>query len=169
MMKLNFLKFRTNLILKNSKTLRSNVAYTNAQKIGIIFTVEDKAKHETVKELIKKFEHDGKQVQVIEFLPDKKENYEFRFDFFTDNDLSFWGNITSSEALKFAATPFDFLYYLDIDANPLILHILALSKAKCRVGRSWDDGRSYFEFMVESVANFKMMVDTMYKYTVQLK
>jgi len=169
MIKLNFLKFRTNLILKNSKVQRSNVAYTNAHKIGIIFSVEDKAKHETVKELIKKFEHDGKQVHVIEFLPDKKENYEFRFDFFTENDLSFWGNITSSEALKFAEIPFDFLYYLDTDPNPLILHLLAISKAKCRVGRSWDDGHSYFEFMVESVANIKMMVETMYKYTVQLK
>ncbi|MBA4056735.1 MAG: hypothetical protein C0490_18620, partial [Marivirga sp.] len=95
MMKLNFLKFRTSWILKNSKTQRSNVSYNNAQRIGIIFSVEDKGKHETVKELIKKFEHDGKQVQVIEFLPDNKENYEFRFDFFTENDLSFWGKITS--------------------------------------------------------------------------
>lgn len=169
MMKLNFLKYRTDWILKNSKTQRSNVSYNTAQKIGIIFSVEDKGKHETVKDLIKRFEHDGKQVQVIEFLPDKKENYEFRFDFFTEKDLSFWGKITSSGALKFADVPFDFLYYLDTDPNPLILHLLALSKAKCRVGRSWNDAHPYFEFMVESVPNTKIMADTMYKYTAQLK
>jgi hypothetical protein len=169
MMKLNFLKFRTDWILKNNKTQRSNVSYNNAQRIGIIFSVEDKVKHETVKDLVKKFEHDGKKVQVIEFLPEEKENYEFKFDFFTVNDLSFWGKITSSDALKFADIPFDFLYYLDTDPNPLILHILAISKAKCRVGRSWDSGHAYFEFMVESVANIKAMVETMYKYTVQLK
>lgn len=168
-MKFNFLKHRTNILLKNSKTLRANVPYRKANDIGIIFTVEDKAKHENVKDLIKKFEQDGKKVTVIEFLPDKKDNYEFRFDFFTERDLSFWGNITSAGALKFAETPFDFLFYLDATPNPMILHLLALSKAKCRVGRAWNDGSSYFEFMIESVANIKVLTETMYKYTALLK
>ena len=168
-MKLNFLKYRTNVLLRNNKTPRTNVPYKKAQQIGIIFSVEDKVKHDNVKDLIKKFEQDGKQVTVIEFLPDNKDNYEFRFDFFTESDLSFWGNITSTGALKFADTPFDFLYYLDATPNPLILHLLALSKAKCRVGRSWDEGRSYFEFMIESVANIKVMIETMYKYTALLR
>jgi len=168
-MKLNILKYRTNMLLRNDKTPRTNVSYKKAQQIGIIFSVEDKLKHENVKELIKKFEHDGKHVSVIEFLPDNKDNYEFKFDFFTERDLSFFGKITSNDALKFANMPFDFLYYLDVTPNPLILYLLALSKAKCRVGKSWDDGRSYFEFMVESDANNKVMIDTMYKYTALLK
>jgi len=167
--KINFLKFRTNLVLKYNKAHRANVSYKTAEHIGIIFTVEDKAKHETVKDLIKKLEHDGKHVQVLEFLPDKKDNYEFKFNFFTEKDLSFWGNITSNDALKFADTPFDFVFYLDTTPNDLILHLLARSKAKCRVGRSWHDDRSYFEFMIESEANIQVMVDTMYKYTSQLK
>ena len=168
-MKLNILKYRTNMLLKNDKTQRANVSYKKAQQIGIIFSVEDKLKHENVKELIKKFEQDGKQVTVIEFLPDNKDNYEFRFNFFTEKDLSFWGKITSTDALKFANMPFDFLYYLDVTPNPMILYLLALSKAKCRVGKSWDDGQLYFEFMIESVANIKVMIDTMYKYTALLK
>ncbi len=168
-MKLNFLKYRTDSILKNNKTQRSNVPYNEAKRIGIIFSVEDKGKHETVKELIRKLEQDGKQVQVIEFLPEKKENYEFKFDFFTEKDLSFWGNLTSHDALKFADVPFDFLFCLDTVPNPLVLHLLARSKAKCRVGRSWDDDRNYFELMIESVTNTKVLVDTIYKYTVQLK
>jgi hypothetical protein len=168
-MKLNFLKRRTNNLLRNDKTPRANVSYKKAQQIGIIFSVEDKVKHENVKSFIKKFEHDGKHVTVIEFLPDNKDNYEFRFDFFTEKDLSFFGNITSNDALKFASTPFDFLFYLDSTPNPLILHLLALSKAKCRVGRLWDDGRPYFEFMIESAANTKEMIETMYKYTALLK
>jgi hypothetical protein len=47
--------------------------------------------------------------------------------------------------------------------------LLALSKAKCRVGRSWDDGHSYFELMIETVANIKVMMETMYKYAALLK
>lgn len=167
--KLTLLKLRTDLVLKYNKGLKENVSYKNSQQMGIIFSVEDKAKHETVKELIKKFEHDGKQVQVLEFLPEKKDNYEFKFDFFSEKDLSFWGKITSNDAIKFADTPFDFLFYLDTTPNPLILHLLARSKAKCRVGRFWEDGRPYFEFMIESVANIQVMAETIYKYTTQLK
>lgn len=169
MIRFNLLKFRTNLLLKSNKSKRANVPYKDAASIGIIFSVEDKIKHETIKQLIKRFEQDGKKVQVLEFLPKKKDNYEFRFDFFTEDELTLWGNINSPDALKFADSPFDFLLYLDKTPNPLILHILALSKSKCRVGKSWSDGQPFFELMIESVGDIKMMSDTMYNYTSQLR
>ncbi len=168
-MRLTFLKFRTNSSLKKNTTLRANLPYKQAHNIGIIFSVEDKPKHDGIKELVKKFEHDGKQVQVIEFLPNKKENYEFLYDFFSDKDLSFWGNITSASAIKFSGTPFDFLYYIDATPNPLILNLLAQSKSKCRVGKFWEEGSQFFEFMIESNGNTRALMDNMYKYTSQLK
>ncbi len=168
-MKLTFLKFRTDSQLKNNKTLRANLPYKKANTIGIIFSVEDKIKHDAIKELVKKFEHDGKKVAIIEFLPAKKENYEFLFDFFSDKDLSFWGNITSPNALKFSDTPFDFLFYIDADPNPLILNLLARSKSKCRVGKFWDESRSFFELMIESNGSTRVLMDNMYTYTSQLK
>ncbi len=118
---------------------------------------------------MRKFVEDGKQVEVIEFLPKKKDNYEFRFNFFSENDLSFSGKIVSADAISFADTPFDFLLYLDTTPNPLILHLLARSKAKCRVGRSWSEGHPYFELMIDSVGNTKVMSETMYSYVTQLR
>ena len=168
-MKLNFLKFKTNSILKRNKGSRSNLPYQQSKTVGVIFSVEDKQKHFVVKEFIKKLELDGKMVQVLEYLPAKHENYEFKFDFFTDKDLSFWGNITSSHALQFADAPFDFLYYIDLTPNALVLHLLARSKAKCRVGRFWDEGHDYLDLMIESVANTQALVDNIYKYSAQLK
>lgn len=156
-------------MLKKNKAARNTVAYKKAEKIGIIFSVEDKPKHENVKELVRKFEHDGKQVEVLEFLPDDKDNYEFKFNFFSEKDLSFLGDITSQDAINFAEVPFDFLYYLDTTPNPLVLNILARSQAKCRVGCAWDDGHAYFEFMIESMNGLREMIDSMYKYTTQLK
>ena len=167
--KLNFLKIRTNSQLKHNKASRITVPYKDSRQIGIVFTVEDKIKHETVKDLIRKLESDGKQVQVIEFLPERKENYEFKFDFFTEDDVSFFGNITSSQANKFANAPFDFIICLDTMPNPLILHLLASSKAKCRVGPSWEDEHPYFELMIELNPNIKVMAEAMYQYTTQLK
>lgn len=168
-MKLNLLKFRTQSILKKSRIAHLNLPYEQAKTIGIIFTVEDKQKHFIVKEFIKKVEHDGKNVQVLEYLPAKHDNYEFRFDFFTDKDLSFWGNITSSSALQFAEAPFDFLFCIDLTPHPLILHLLARSKAKCRVGRFFDEGKLYLDLMIESVSNHQALTEGMYKYTTKLK
>ncbi|SKC85610.1 DUF6913 domain-containing protein [Ohtaekwangia koreensis] len=168
-MRLNFLKFKTNAILKKNKASRANVGYKQAKTVGIIFTVEDKQKHYIVKEFIKKLELDEKHVQVLEYLPAKHDNYEFKFDFFTEKDLTFWGNITSSSAQQFAQAPFDFLFYIDLTPNVLVLHLLAKSKAKCRVGKFFDQGQLYLELMIESVANTQALVDGMYKYATQLK
>lgn len=168
-MKLKLLKARTDWELKRNKASRSTVPYQQALNVGVVFTVEDKQKHDAVKEFIKKLENDGKKVQVIEFLPEDRENYEFKFDFFSEKDLSFWGKITAENAIRFSEKPFDFLFYIDINPNPFILHLLARGKARCRVGRSWEQGRSYFEFMIESINSNQSLIEGIYKYTSQLK
>jgi hypothetical protein len=137
--------------------------------VGLIFSVEDKQKHFIVKEFIKKLEQDGKIIQVLEYLPEKADNFEFKFDFFTAKDFSFWGNMTSSPAIQFSEAPFDFLFYIDLNPNVLVLHLLARSKAKCRVGPYFDDGQLYLDLMIESVANTQALVDGMYRYTSILK
>ena len=168
-MRNKLLKVRTDWELKSNKTIRSTVSYDQAHNVGVIFTVEDRQKHEAVKEFIKKLEHDGKKVQVIEFLPEDRENYEFKFDFFSEKDLSFWGKVTAENALRFSEAAFDFLFYVDIEPNPFILHLVARAKARCRVGRSWPHTRPYFEFMIESINNNQSLIEGMYKYTSQLR
>jgi hypothetical protein len=108
-MRHKLLKLRTDWELRTNKATRGTVPYKQALNVGIIFTVEDKQKHDCVKDFIKKLEHDGKKVQVIEFLPENKENFEFKFDFFTENDFSIWGKITAQNALRFSDAPFDFV------------------------------------------------------------
>lgn len=169
MFKFNFLKLRTNSALKNNETLRASIPYTQARQIGIIFSVEDKQKHDDIKELVKNLEHDGKKVQVLEFLPKKKENYEFLFDFFTIQDLSFWGTINSPSAEKFSDSPFDYLFYIDKESNPLILNLLARSKARCRVGKFAESESPYYEMMIEQEGTTRGLIDSIYKYTRQLR
>lgn len=168
-MKLNLLTLRTKSYIKKSQTPRATTPYKNVQTVGVLFTVEDKKKHDEVKELVHRFEKDGKRVQVFTFLPKNKDNYEFLFDFFTEKDISFWGKITSGNAEKFYNTSFDFLYYLDIHPNPVLLNIMARSKAKCRIGRYWENGRSYFELMIDTVGNTKSLIEGLYRYSTQLK
>jgi hypothetical protein len=160
---------RTQTALKKNKAPRSSMPYKQAVSMGIIFTVEDKQKHEVVKEFIQHLERDGKKVQVLEFLPEKRNNHEFKFDFFTINDISFWGNLEASNALKFAETPFDYLFCVDKESNPLILHLLARSKAHCRVGKFNEMESQFFELMIEQNGTNKGLIETMYNYTSQLR
>ncbi len=169
MFKLNFLKMRTESALKKNKSLRTSIPYQQAKNVGIIFSVEDKQKHADVKEFIRILEQDGKKVHVLEYLPLKKENYEFMFDFFTIQDLNFWGNLNSDKAIHFSETPFDYLFCVDKESNPLVLSLLARSKARCRVGRFHEAESSYFEMMIEQNGTTKGLIETMYKYTKQLR
>jgi len=167
--KMNFLRMRTRKALRKNQSLRASLPYKQAYTFGILFTVEDMQKHLDIKEFIHQLEQDGKSVQVLEYLPLKKENYEFKFDFFTIKDLNFWGKINSAQAQKFSSTPFDYLFYIDRESNPLALNLLAESKARCRVGKFTEDDKSFFEMMIGVNGTTKGLIDTMYKYAKQLK
>jgi hypothetical protein len=167
-MKLSFLKTRTANQLKKNKAVRKSTDYKKAETVGILFSVEDKKKHDEVKEFIQKLQQDGKKVQVLEFLPEKKENPEFMFDFFTIKDISFWGKIESAKTLKFSDTSFDYLFCIDTKLNPMISYILARSKSKCRVGKYDENVKPLFELMIDSNGSTKSLIDGMYKYTTQL-
>lgn len=168
-MKLKLLRYKTESYLKSNTTPRYSEAYKKAVSVGVIFTVEDRKKHDHIKNLIRKLEHDGKQVKALGYLPPDQENYEFLFDFFTYREISMWGNITASSAVKFAATPFDFLLYLDTTPNEFILNLVAKSKAKCRIGKFWKDGEQYFEMMIESNGDSRTFIDELYRYTSALR
>ena len=166
---INFLNYSTKSLLRKNKSLRSSLPYKQVIQIGIVFTVEDKSKHEMIKDLIKKLEHDGKKVEVVCCLPRDKQNYEFLFDFFTDKDFSFWGSLTAHSALKFSEAPYDYLFYLDTEPNSLILNLLARSKAKCRMGPNWSEGSKYLEFMLENRNGTRGLIDGIYKYSTLIK
>lgn len=168
-MKLTFLRYHTNSQVKKNKTHRESVTFAKAQSVGILFSVEDRAKHDVVKELIKKLEGEGKKVTVLAFLPEKKENFEFLFNYFTIKDISFFGSLQSNDALTFANVAFDFLYCLDQVPNLMLLNILARCKAKCRIGKYVEGNEAYFEMMIESKNGIRSLAESALKYSRELR
>lgn len=159
------LLYKTKSIAKKSKVVRTSMAYSSAETIGLVFSIDDIQKHEVIKSFIQNLENDNKKVEALAFLPKKKENHEFLFDFFTNKDLNFWGSITSELVDNFTKKTFDYLFYIDLESNPIIRNILAKSKAKCRVGKFSTENEPYCEFMIQTENNIKSLVDEMYKYT----
>lgn len=168
-MKLSFLALRTRAQLKKNKANRVSLPFAEARHIGVLYTVEDKKKHDEIKDFIHRLEREGKKVRILTYLPENKDNFEFLFDFFTLKDISFWGNFTGSNVLTFCNESFDYLYYMDTKPNPILENILARSKAKCRIGKHFETTQSYFELMINSVSGQKNLYDGMYNYSKQLK
>ena len=168
-MKLSFLRYNTKSQLKKNKTLRSSTAFKKAMSAGILFTIEDRAKHDAVKDFVKKLELEGKSVTVLAFLPEKKENFEFLYNYFTLKDISFWGNLLSTDALQFSNTPFDFLYCLDEMPNAMVLNVLARSKARCRIGNYQEGDETYYELMIENKNGIKGLLESEMRYSRELR
>lgn len=168
-MKLTFLRYNTKNQLKKNKTLRSSTAFKKATLVGILFTIEDRTKHDAIKEFVKKLELEGKTVKALAYLPEKKENFEFLFNYFTLKDISFWGVLYSHDALTFSSTAFDFLYCLDENLNPAVLNVMARSKAKCRIGKFHEGAESYFELMIENKNGIKGLLEGELRYSKELR
>ncbi len=169
MLNSTFLELKTRKYLKKNLVPRANQAYGTASTAGIIFSTEDLKKHRLVKGFKKQLEQDGKKVNVLTYLPKGHQNFEFMFDFFTIKELNFWGIFNSEAVVRFASQPFDYLFYLDQEGTPLIRNILAMSKAKCRIGSYEEGNASFCEMMVQaSNGSLQSLLDEMYKYTKQL-
>lgn len=168
-MKTKLLKYKTRSYLRNNKSLRTSLPYHQAVTVGLLFTVEDRQKHEEVKDLIRKLEHEGKQVTTLAFLPKEKENHEFMFDFFTEKEVSFWGEVQSRNASRFCDTAFDFVFYLDTQPNPFLLNLMARCKSKCRVGKYWEKSEGFFELMIQSQHSSSQFLKEIHRYASSLK
>jgi hypothetical protein len=65
MFKMNFLKMRTEAALKKNKSNRNSKPYKQAESVGVIFSVEDKQKHQDIKEFIQQLERGRKESYCI--------------------------------------------------------------------------------------------------------
>jgi hypothetical protein len=166
---MKFLDMRTQSALKKNSAVRATVPYASAQHLGVLFTVEDQQKHLLIKDFIQKLTQDGKQVHVLEFLPKKKDNPEFMFDFFSAQDLNFWGKLSNDNVEKFIKINFDYLFNIDLTSHPLMQHILALSKAHCRIGKYDETAMAFYELMIETNGSVQGLLENMYTYTRKLR
>ncbi|MCG8319216.1 MAG: hypothetical protein MI921_06915 [Cytophagales bacterium] len=156
----------TKRVIKKGKVKRHSVSYEQAESIGILFTVIDRPKHTLIKKFIKLLEKDKKQVDVLCWLGEGKENYDFIFDYFTTRDFSLFGGIVSRSISQFVEKKFDYLIVLDIESNIFTDNILAKSNAKCRVGKYYDDKNPFYELMIKinKDNSIEELIDQVYHY-----
>jgi len=153
-----FLISRTRKLIKKDQIVRDSIGFREAKFIGILFTADTLEKFEKIKELVKDMEDLGKSVDVLSYLPKGKSNYEFLFNIFTSQDLSFFGKFTNKDVTNFANKKFDYLLCLDTNLSPIIENVMAMSQAHCRMGCHSENSDQLFEFMIRQ-DNTKSVVD----------
>jgi len=168
------IQMNTRSFLKKAKKKdKLTIGFQQAMHVGIIFSIADEKKHEEVKHFVNVLNRDDKKVEVMAFLGKGKENHEFKFDFFTEKDFTFTGDINGRSLISFTSKPFDYLINLDLKPNIFVENILARSKAKCRIGHFHDqNSNKFFEMMIRlngHEPNLRRLYEQIYHYTKSVK
>lgn len=144
----HLVKIATKFALRKNDAIRIADGYESASRIGVIYSYSDEAPLDSIGDFIKRIERDGKEVSTMSFISKAPKDESHDFAFFTERDLSANGKWKNEDVLVFVKEPFDYLISLDQENNKFFKHVLAASKAKCRVGCFEEDNSKYFELMI---------------------
>ena len=126
--------FFINNRIRRHKGSSDHDTYENAERIGILYNA-DEFGNDIITEALHTLEDDRKYVSKLGYtsnIPkDPASLHEFEF---TRKDISTTGSIKKDSVAKFIQKPFDFLIALDTSNNINFKHILASSKATCKIG-----------------------------------
>ena len=143
------LAIRTKWLLKNEKVAHYNSNLQRANSFGVLYSYESQQKQDAVQKLIRVLKSMGKQPKILCYTtPQDKETSANLLYTFNHTCLPTFGAIKSDYITHFMATPFDYLFCLDLQPNAIINYLLATSKAKCRIGNFDEQRTSLFEIMV---------------------
>lgn len=140
--KIKFLDSIKRFILKKKhKTVKRNLQYHNletAHSINLLFYLTDENYFKKVKEYFDKFNTEGKEINALGLVKNREDignKYLFRkgLDFFTQDDISFFGKINNSAISEFIEKKSDILINLTLEENFFVEHIFAMSKSGFKV------------------------------------
>src|SRR5690606_38211828 len=134
-----FLALRNQRAAKNNPVKRYSVSYEKARAVGILFSdmADD---HQAINKFVKRLKDEGKRVKALTYFEQMHSNgYDFNFDYFTREQITTTGKITSDKVDQFIDSDFDHLFCITRDSFLPFDYILLKSKAKCRIGMYLDD------------------------------
>jgi hypothetical protein len=130
------------------------ISLDKAQKIGILFTGEDEQTLNSVSTFVKELRRNGKNVKCLGFVPKPNAVQTLRqsqdMDFFSTDDLNWYFRPQSSLVTSFLSEKFDMLIDLRIVRRVPLPFMVALSKARFKVGRFNEEDKQIFDLMIHA-------------------
>lgn len=144
-----FLRLKNKKASLHSSVVREMVAYAQAKNIGILFMNTDED-YQVINHFVRKLIKEGKQVKALTYFEQMQSTgYDFNFDYFTREQVSPTGNITSEKVNRFIETRFDYLFCIHTQSFLPFDYILLQSKARYRIGMYVEEKPECFEFMIK--------------------
>ena len=124
----------------------------SAKTIGVLFNATHQISFEIVKEMVKGLTNRKCKIDVLGYVDSKNliDHYLYRkgFDFFTHKQLNWYYKPVEETVNSFINKKFDILIDLSLDDPYPIQYIVALSKAKFKVGR-YTEGNEFLDMMID--------------------
>lgn len=167
-----FLLLRSQSALRNNTTSRVMLRYERAKNIGVLFNSKYEGRDAMViNQFFKRLREEGKNVKSLTYFPQERSNpFDFKFDHFTNKDLTMLGEFKTEVVDRFVSTEFDYLYCLNDSPFLPFDYILAQSKARFRIGIYQPEQSGVFELMINPREGQDMakIVEEMLAYTLRI-
>lgn len=140
---------------KNAKRKKKGSNLRIANRVGVLFQAEDESNYKVVRQYVRFLKEEGiKNVMVLGFI-DGKENPFFlpsklEFDYFNRKDLNLFRIPQGTVVRNFIEVEYDILIDLTEGTQLPLTYILALSRARLKVGRHLDAHEPYLDLMIQS-------------------
>lgn len=157
--------------LKKISGKRQSTPYADAKSILLFFTSEGNQKIALVKGLQNKMEKEGKKVSCMYLVLKNEDKPDVHMDDgmlrLVPEDFSLFGEIEKKEVKDLLDQEFDYMIHVDMTSNIYSDLVMSKSKAKCRVGRYFDNHENQYEMMIKVSDDKKInfLLDQLYHYT----
>jgi hypothetical protein len=126
----------------------------DAQRIGILYTLDDVPDYERVSDFVSQLQSDHKEVKALGFVKNKNLIQRFlprlSFDFFSKRDLTWFYKPIHTQVKDFIEKEFDLLIDLSLKDNFPLKYIAGLSNALLRVGKFSEENTAYYDLMIDT-------------------
>jgi hypothetical protein len=154
----NFLFLRE---FKQSHQTHQLITFDKAKTIGILYDSTNEKHFELVKKYVKDIrESHGKDVLALGYF-DQKELPPMRFsklglDFFTKKDLNWHFKPMAAVVKNFVTREFDILIDLNTGHSIPFRYVVAMSRAKFKIGKYEKAALKFYDFMISTSENITL-------------
>lgn len=152
-LQLRWLNYMLNKKISKKSIQHSSIPFEKAKRVGILYDITEMSDSVFVDNYVQVLKKAGKTVELLTYVNEVSEDAEFKVQYFTKKDLSWYGLPVGEVVDKFTETPFDILMSLHISPIPELEHIAALSHASFRVGRYDDSKVECYDLMIDNASN----------------
>jgi hypothetical protein len=138
-------QFRKSLTAALSAQKRKRTVHTleTAKRIGLLFDATNEAKRREVSALSKTLVQRGKTVQLLGFINVKNPVENIDFEHFTAKEVSWFHQVKSEKALRFARENFDLLLCINPDGALVVDWLAVSSQAAMKIGIATEQTNDY--------------------------